>query len=118
MTRVMLVDDDLELVELLAHQLKRAGYQVRFADSCASAVEIARAEPRFDLLITDLHLPDADGAEVAAQLKAHVSLALTGSSAPSDVARLRAAGFAEVLVKPLTGRQMLEAVTRCVGVPR
>lgn len=114
----MLVDDDLELVELLAHQLKRAGYDVRFSDSCAGAVEVARTEPRFDALITDLHLPDADGAEVAAQLKAHVSLGLTGSSSAADANRLLAAGFAEVLVKPVTGKQLLDALTRCLGAPR
>ena len=112
MTRVLLVDDDRELAELFAGQLTRAGFDARFADSLIGARELAQAGPPFDVLVTDLHLPDADGVQVAAEVKARVQLVLTGSSSAVEARRLTEAGFAAVLVKPLTGKQLIDAVTR------
>ncbi len=114
MTRVLLVDDDRELAELFARQLIRAGFDAQFADSLAGARAIAQAGPPFDVLITDLHLPDADAVEVAEAVKARVQVVLTGSSSAVDARRLREAGFAAVLVKPLTGRQLIDAVALCI----
>lgn len=115
MTRVLLVDDDVDLAELLAEALTRGGYDVRCADSLFDALAVTRAEAPFDVLITDLHLPDADGAAVAKALAVPVTLALTGSTAPADAQRLLAEGFAAVLVKPLSGLQLLEALSRSLA---
>lgn len=112
MTRVLLVDDDRELCELLGAQLTRAGYEVSVADSLLAALQVASEEAPFDALITDLHLPDADGSAVAEALGVPIKLALTGSSSKEDAQRLLAAGFAAVLVKPLSGKQLVEALTR------
>ena len=112
MTRVLLVDDDRDLAEMLGAQLTRAGYEVRTADSLLSALEVAGEEAPFDALITDLNLPDADGSAVAEALGVPVKLALTGSGSAEDVKRLLAAGFAAVLAKPLTGKQLVEALAR------
>lgn len=114
MTRVLLVDDDRELAELFARQLARAGFDAHFADSLADARALAEAGPRFDVLVTDMHLPDADAIQVADAVKARVQLVLTGSSSGATLQRLRDAGFAAVLVKPLTGRQLIDAVSRCI----
>ena len=100
MTRVLLVDDDRDLAELLASQLAREGYAVCVADSLLSAQQVASEEDPFDILITDLNLPDADGEAVAQALGIPIKLALTGSSSTADAKRLMAAGFAAVLVKP------------------
>ncbi len=110
MTRVLLVEDDLDLGELLAEVLAGEGYAVRTADSLRRALEVARAEAPFDVLLTDLHLPDADGETVARALRVPLSLALTGTNAPGQTPRLLEAGFAAVLLKPLTRRQLLDAV--------
>jgi CheY-like chemotaxis protein len=112
MTRVLLVDDDRDLSELLAAQLTWAGYQVRTTDSLLSALQAASEEAPFNVLITDLHLPDADGSAVAEALGVPIKLALTGSSSAADSKRLLAAGFAAVLIKPLSGKQLLEALKR------
>ncbi len=111
MKRVLLVDDDADLSELLATQLRRAGYEVSMADSLHNALEVTSREAVFDVLITDLNLPDADGAAVAKALGVPIKLALTGSSSPADAKRLLADGFAAVLVKPLSGKQVVEALT-------
>ena len=112
MTRVLLVDDDEDLCELVAAQLTRAGFEVAVADSLRSALEVASEQKPFDVLITDLHLPDADGAMVAQALGVPIKLALTGSSSPSDAKRLMGEGFAAVLVKPLMANQLVEALKR------
>ncbi len=117
MKRLLLVDDDVELSELLARKLSRAGYEVRSADSLRAALELTAVEAPFDVLITDFHLPDADGAGVAAALRVPITLGLTGSSDPADAERLRAAGFAAVLIKPVGGQQVLDAVARTLGEP-
>jgi CheY-like chemotaxis protein len=113
--RVLLVDDDHELAELLALELRRGGYTVHCADGLLNALEISAEEATFDALITDLHLPDADGTAVAEALGIPIKLALTGSSDPSDRQRLVAAGFASVLVKPLSGKQLLAALTQSLS---
>lgn len=115
MTRVMLVDDDPELAELLAAQLTRAGFEASTADCLQSALQLKADQPAFDVLITDLHLPDSDGAGVAKALGLGINLLLTGSSSASDSERLMAAGFAAVLLKPITGKLLVEAVHRSLG---
>lgn len=108
MTRVLLVDDDREIVELFAGQLTRAGFDTQFADSLAEVKSLAGET--FDVLVTDLHLPDATGEQIAAAVNARVRIVLTGSSSAADARRLRDAGFAAVLVKPLSGKQLVAAV--------
>ncbi len=112
MTRVLVVDDDRDLSELVAAQLKREGFEVSLADSLLGALQVASEEDPFDVLITDLHLPDADGDSVAEALGVPIKLALTGSSSAADAQRLLAAGFSEVLIKPLTGVELVEALRR------
>ena len=116
MTRVLLVDDDRDLSELLAAHLTRSGYQVCSADSLLDALHVASEEKPFDVLITDLNLPDADGTSVAEALGVPIKLALTGSSSAVDAKRLIDAGFAEVLVKPLSGKHLVDAVARSLAV--
>ena len=106
------MDDDLDLSELLAGQLIRSGYEVHCADSLFSALQVSAEEGPFDVLVTDLNLPDADGAGVAEALGVPIKLALTGSSSADDKKRLLAAGFAAVLVKPLTSTQLVDELNR------
>lgn len=110
-----MVDDDRELAELMARELQRAGHTVICADSLLNALEVSAEEAPFEVLITDLHLPDADGTAVAEALGIPIKLALTGSSAASDRQRLLAAGFCAVLVKPLSGKQLLEALNQSLS---
>ncbi|MDD3017662.1 MAG: ATP-binding protein [Comamonas sp.] len=71
--RVLAVDDMLENLELLQLQLGRAGHHVTIAQSGALAVQLftaSRAEPRFDLVLMDLQMPDVDGFTAVAQMRA------------------------------------------------
>ncbi len=111
MTRVLLVDDEPDFTMLLSRQLARVtGFEVLTADSLQAARELSAAE-RFDVLVTDLNLADGDGLEVKRVTAIPCCLALTGSSTGSDLLRLKQAGFAEVLVKPVTAGCLAAAIT-------
>ena len=82
--------------------LERRGYRVRTANSVAQA--LARAsEERFDLLISDLGLPDGTGFELMEKLreKGLRGIALSGFGMESDIEHSRKAGFVEHMIKPL-----------------
>lgn len=111
MTRVLIVDDEPDFAVLLSRQLGRAtGFEVKTADSLQAAKELCETET-FDVLVTDLNLPDGDGLEVKRVTSIPCCLALTGSSTGADLLRLKKAGFAEVLVKPVTAGNLAAAIT-------
>jgi DNA-binding response OmpR family regulator len=72
-TDILVVDDTLANVQLLAEMLKASGYKIRPVTSGASALKAAKIEPP-DLILLDIHMPDMDGYEVCQQLKADESL--------------------------------------------
>jgi len=103
MTRVLVVDDDEDLAELLTVQLRREGFEVHTAFSVAQAKALA-AQRRFDALVTDWHLADGSAEDVARNVDAHVRVLLAGSSAP------RGDLFHRVLLKPASSRDVAEAL--------
>ena len=108
----VLVAEDNELVSGAMRVLfEETGHRVSVAPSIASSVAMALADP-VDLLLLDLGLADGDGLEVLAQLRAlgampRVSVALTGRDEPEIVARCRAMGCHDVLLKPVPARELL-----------
>lgn len=73
--KILIVDDEADIRDILSDILKRSGYLVTAVSSQAGAIEATRQE-RPDLIISDLQLEDADGLEMIARLK------LTLSSVP------------------------------------
>jgi DNA-binding response OmpR family regulator len=67
--RVLLVEDDLAIGEPLARSLRREGYVVDWAQTGAEALRLTEETPA-DLVLLDLSLPDMDGLDVCAQLRA------------------------------------------------
>ncbi|MGE5789778.1 MAG: sigma-54-dependent transcriptional regulator, partial [Syntrophaceae bacterium] len=68
MERILVVDDDRGMQDVLDIMLSRAGYQVATADDGAAALEIIRKK-KFDLVITDLKMPRVDGIELLKGVK-------------------------------------------------
>ena len=112
--RVLLVEDDRDLAEVLCEDLIRGGYTVTLADSVQGAKEQVAEQPAFEVLITDLHLPDGEGVELARTLGIPICLALTGASWAKASERLPD-DFAAVLVKPISGQQLGEALLKCLS---
>src|SRR5213595_2237874 len=101
--RVLLVDDHHDTCIGMKRMLERHGYEITVAHSADQAVEKVRTQD-FDLLISDIGLPDRSGYELMREVRLNKNLpgiALSGFGTEQDVNQARAAGFAEHLTKPI-----------------
>lgn len=101
--RILLVEDDATTAAVLAKLLQRTGHRVTTAATVRQALEIGTSQP-FDLLLSDIGLPDGTGLDVMRQLKRRRGLkgiALSGYGMETDVRNSREAGFAIHLIKPV-----------------
>ena len=102
--RILLVEDHEDTRETLARLLVRRGHQVSPAGSLRAARALA-ASGEFDVVISDLGLPDGEGTELlsafATAARKPVSIALTGYGMEDDIQRTLAAGFVAHLTKPI-----------------
>ena len=102
--RILLVEDHKPTRDALAHLLTRRRHEVVSADSLAAA-RAAAGKGAFDLLISDIGLPDGNGYDLMTELRGRnglVGIALTGYGMDEDVDRSQAAGFAAHLTKPVS----------------
>ena len=112
--RLLLVDDHVDTCAGMKMMLERRGYDISVAHSADQAVEKARSQD-FDLLISDIGLPDRDGYELMSELhksKGVPGIALSGFGAEADVAKARDAGFSAHLTKPINFERLEEAIRR------
>ena len=103
--RILVVEDDSKMAELLRRGLTREGYSVDVASDGRLGLEMAWVQP-FDAMILDIMLPGIDGYNVARQLRAGGSqipiLMLTARDATPDVVRGLDAGADDYLTKPFS----------------
>jgi PAS domain S-box-containing protein len=103
--RVLLVDDNVDAMEMMAFLLAEMGYEAYTTADATGIVELALAR-RPDVIVLDIGLPNVDGYEVARMLKRHPELqsvrlvAHTGYGSPEDRRKAQEAGFDAHLVKP------------------
>ncbi len=110
---ILVVDDHRDTLMAMSRLLKRLDHDVTTADCKASALAAA-ADGSFDLLISDIGLPDGTGLELMREMLARRpirGIALTGYGTEGDIERTREAGFVAHLTKPINFKQ-LEAVIR------
>jgi signal transduction histidine kinase len=103
--RLLIVDDEELLRQMLGTMLVRLGYEVAMAESGREGLELcARLRP--DLVLLDVRMPDLDGTEVCAALKADPELReipvifLSGLKEPEDIVRAIQAGAVDYITKP------------------
>ncbi|ATC63139.1 hypothetical protein CMV30_03745 [Nibricoccus aquaticus] len=116
--RLLVVEDHVTTLNALLRLLRRDGHQVVAAMSVAEALAAA-AENTFDLVISDLGLPDGTGTELMEKLRASHGLrgvALSGYGMEEDLTRSAAAGFIAHLTKPVAIAE-LRRVVATVGSP-
>jgi len=114
--RLLLVEDHDDTREVLARLLSRRGYKVEVARSAQEARSLSSGKT-FDLLVSDIALPDATGCELLKELgsKHRVrGIAMSGFGSDADLAQSRAAGFLEHLVKPIDATALDSAIQRLV----
>lgn len=110
--RLLLIDDHEATLHVLKRLLTRRGHQVVTANSVATALTAA-ATNTFDLVISDVGLPDGTGLDLMAQLRDRHGLrgiALTGYGMENDIAQSKAAGFIGHLTKPVDYTQLQKLI--------
>jgi CheY-like chemotaxis protein len=113
--RALVVDDVADVTEMLSVLLTHAGYEVRTASSAFSAISLAQ-ESQFDVIISDIGMPQMNGYELARAVRglsgyeAVPMVALTGYSKFDDRQRSLDAGFNAHLTKPIEPRELLDLI--------
>jgi CheY-like chemotaxis protein len=114
---ILLVDDHDESLFVLARLLERCGHTVRTARDFAEAIAAA-ATDRFDLLISDVGLPDRSGLELMQEVRALYGvrgIALSGFTDQLDARASEGAGFAKHLNKPVVFTELTAAIEEVAG---
>jgi CheY-like chemotaxis protein len=117
--RVLVIDDHVDTCTGMKMMLERRGYRVTLAHTADQAVEKTEHET-FDLVISDIGLPDRSGYELMQELsttKGLRGIALSGFGMENDVSRARAAGFSEHLTKPINFDRLDEAIQMLLSEP-
>lgn len=119
--RVLVVDDEADIRELVVLTLMRMGIEADSADTCAHAMS-RLAERSYDLCLTDMRLPDGDGLMVLSHIaekygNTPVAVITAFGSTENAVAALKAGAF-DYLAKPIQLKQLREVVTSALNLPR
>ena len=122
MKRVLLVDDDPLVRGTLHTVLARAGYDVEDADNGAKALDAYARQP-YDVVITDLVMPDKEGLETIRELRSRYGdvriIAISGGGVGNADHYLQAAlrlGAVRTLSKPFSNDEILTAVAETLQV--
>jgi two-component system NtrC family sensor kinase len=116
-TRILAVDDDPDIVDVVRIFLEPLGFEVAVASEPEQALRVA-AEQQFDVILCDVGLPKRSGLDVCHELReqgfAGKLVLMTGWDARAVLADKRVAGCDRVLKKPFLGTDLLQVVTSLV----
>ena len=115
---ILLVEDHEPTLRVVTRLLRDIGHNVQSVGTVRDALGVLDNQS-FDLLISDLGLPDGSGYDVMEYAAAHQHLkgiALSGYGMSEDIARSKAAGFAHHLIKPVDLRTLMNAVSETCAV--
>ena len=122
--RILLVEDHADTAEAMADLLRLIGHEVTVAGSVASGLAAAEAAVGkaavggFDLVLSDLGLPDGSGQDLMRELVRRYGwkgIALSGYGMEDDIHRSREAGFARHLTKPVDLEALRTAIRQVTG---
>lgn len=115
--RVLIVEDSAENAEALKRFLEAEGHEVFIATDVNSAFRLAH-QVKFDVLLSDLALPDGDGWRLMQRLSLEGpirALAMSGNNTAADVARSLSVGFLDHLAKPISPERLTAALDRAAA---
>jgi len=113
--RVLIVDDEPDILKTVIFRLKKAGYQIITAEDGETGMELARKE-KPDLVLLDVRLPLIDGYEVCQRLKSDDNfkkipvIFLTASAADEIADKTKASGANDYIIKPFEPEELLNKV--------
>jgi two-component system, OmpR family, phosphate regulon response regulator PhoB len=111
--KILIVEDEADLVGVLQYNLKKEGYAVRSAGNGAEALRLIEEDPTPDLVLLDLMLPDISGIDVCRQLRSKERtrrtpvLMLTARGEESDRVRGFEVGADDYVTKPFSVRELM-----------
>jgi CheY-like chemotaxis protein len=117
---VLVVDDVPDVTEMIGLFLKHAGYEVATADSAPAALRLAN-ERSFDVIISDIGMPEMNGYQLAESLRRRAEyqgipiIAVTGYSEYDDRGRALRSGFNAHLTKPIDPSELLQLMRELLG---
>jgi two-component system cell cycle response regulator CpdR len=118
MIRILLAEDDQVMREYLTRALERSGYAVSAVDRGTAAIPLLETE-RFDLLLTDIVMPEMDGIELArraSELDPDIKIMfITGFAAVALNSDSEAPKNAKVLAKPVHLRELVSEVNKMLA---
>lgn len=113
--RILLVEDHTDTARVLGLLLRGEGHTIAHASDVASALQLAQSED-FDLILSDLGLPDGSGHDLMRELRTRGirvrGIALSGYGMPADISQSLDVGFAEHITKPVDLPRLLTAIGR------
>ncbi|MEY2930091.1 MAG: hypothetical protein RL033_840 [Pseudomonadota bacterium] len=120
---ILVIDDDVDILDLMRYALEQRGARVDTAQSAAAALE-KLAAGRYDVLLSDLGLPDRDGLALLREVRARGLLesslravALTGYGSEANARQCAAAGFELHLIKPISPAEVARSITQLLERP-
>jgi two-component system alkaline phosphatase synthesis response regulator PhoP len=115
--RILLVDDDETILIPFQHILQDEGYQVDTASNGHEALEKA-GETEYQMMISDIKLPDVQGIEVAGKIREQYMdirlIIITGFPDLADSIETIDLGIDEILIKPIKPDELLRAVKEAI----
>jgi len=121
--RILVVEDEKDILELVRYNLARENYKVFCSSSGEEALKIAASEP-LDLIVLDLMLPRMDGLEVARRLKKNPRtqnifiVMLTAKGSEADIVTGLELGADDYITKPFSPRVLLARIKAVIRRPR
>jgi two-component system CheB/CheR fusion protein len=116
--RILMVDDHEDTSRAMKRLLEQVGYEVHTKHTVREALDAANAT-RYDLLISDIGLPDGSGVDLIRQLRHHANdiraVALSGFGMDEDIRRSKEAGFHDHLTKPVNFTRLQEVISELTG---
>jgi two-component system response regulator HydG len=115
--RILVVDDDPYFLRVLSRLLSGENFQVKTAEGAAQAAQ-ALSEDSFDVVVSDLRLPDGDGLSILQELRKTGAdtpvVILTAYGEVETYIAAMNAGATEYLNKPVKSEELIEVIRRCM----
>ncbi len=115
-TKILLIDDDVAIAELMSMLLKTHGFEMSTASSGLEGIEYIKKNPA-NVVLLDLMMPDMNGWDVCKAIRAFSNipvLVLSAISDPAVVARVLDAGADDFLVKPVPSNVLVAHIKKMV----
>lgn len=119
MSRILIIDDEQDLVEITQMALEFAGHEVLSANDGAAGLKLAQSQ-KPDLILLDVMMPVMNGYEVCEKLKSDAGLKhipvimLSAKAQPGDIQTGRDSGADSYMTKPFDSKLLLDTIARLV----